>query len=179
MTETVFSSEALERFTNRHAAIMAEMEEAKAKMREAAKAAINEVVANFFNAFPEVRTIHWTQYTPHFNDGEPCVFGLNEIYFSPREHDALSSPYDGEDAEPHERDFNAWGRKPKPSPTLKKAMDQVMCMFGDMEEFLQEAYGDGYYVQIHRNGVETSEYDHDYYVQIHRNGVETSEYDHD
>lgn len=34
-------------------------------------------------AFPEVESVRWTQYTPYFNDGEACVFGLHsrEIKF--------------------------------------------------------------------------------------------------
>lgn len=29
----------------------------------------------------EVTGIAWTQYTPYFNDGEPCVFSVGEPYF--------------------------------------------------------------------------------------------------
>lgn len=32
--------------------------------------------------YPEVSGIAWTQYTPYFNDGEPCVFQAGEAYFS-------------------------------------------------------------------------------------------------
>lgn len=31
--------------------------------------------------YPEVTGIAWTQYTPYFNDGEPCVFRAGEPYF--------------------------------------------------------------------------------------------------
>jgi hypothetical protein len=27
-----------------------------------------------------VESVRWTQYTPYFNDGEPCVFGANDCY---------------------------------------------------------------------------------------------------
>jgi hypothetical protein len=30
----------------------------------------------------EVSGICWNQYTPYFNDGEPCVFRVGEVYFS-------------------------------------------------------------------------------------------------
>ena len=32
----------------------------------------------FFALYPMVTTIRWTQFTPYFNDGEPCVFSVNE-----------------------------------------------------------------------------------------------------
>lgn len=28
---------------------------------------------------PGVEAVRWEQYTPYFNDGEPCVFGLGEV----------------------------------------------------------------------------------------------------
>lgn len=30
-------------------------------------------------AFPEIAGIAWTQYTPYFNDGEPCTFSAGEV----------------------------------------------------------------------------------------------------
>lgn len=30
-------------------------------------------------AFPEVEYVQWDQYTPYFNDGEPCVFSVGEV----------------------------------------------------------------------------------------------------
>ncbi len=32
---------------------------------------------------PDVKALRWTQYTPYFNDGEPCEFGLGEITVLP------------------------------------------------------------------------------------------------
>lgn len=31
---------------------------------------------------PEVLGVGWAQYTPYFNDGEPCVFGIGEPYIA-------------------------------------------------------------------------------------------------
>lgn len=41
------------------------------------KATISTILAH-----PEVTGIAWTQYTPYFNDGDPCVFSVGEPYFS-------------------------------------------------------------------------------------------------
>lgn len=32
-----------------------------------------------FESFPDVEKVRWTQYTPSFNDGDPCVFGVGEV----------------------------------------------------------------------------------------------------
>lgn len=31
-------------------------------------------------AFPEVEAVRWSQYTPSFNDGDPCVFSTGQFY---------------------------------------------------------------------------------------------------
>lgn len=42
-----------------------------------AKEAIRDRFASLFAAYPDVEGVRWTQYTPYFNDGEPCVFSVN------------------------------------------------------------------------------------------------------
>ena len=32
----------------------------------------------FFALYPFITTIRWVQYTPYFNDGDACVFGIQE-----------------------------------------------------------------------------------------------------
>lgn len=31
-------------------------------------------------AFPEVESVRWEQYTPYFNDGDVCEFGIGDVY---------------------------------------------------------------------------------------------------
>ena len=33
-----------------------------------------EYFTDFFNLYPFITKIEWTQYTPSFNDGDPCYF---------------------------------------------------------------------------------------------------------
>lgn len=40
--------------------------------------AFGREVKEFFKKFPEARTVSWNQYTPYFNDGDECVFSVNE-----------------------------------------------------------------------------------------------------
>lgn len=32
--------------------------------------------------FPGIKTVQWRQYTPYFNDGDPCEFAIHDIYIS-------------------------------------------------------------------------------------------------
>jgi len=65
------------------------LERMREKYQSEAQGLFNELTGGFFRAYPEVKCIYWTQYTPHFNDGEDCVFEVNEIYY------ALNRDYDG------------------------------------------------------------------------------------
>ncbi len=56
----------------------------KATYREELQKELNVMVKEFFAVTPEIETIHWTQYTPYWNDGEECTFSVNEICYSPR-----------------------------------------------------------------------------------------------
>lgn len=51
---------------------------ARNKLKEQAAGAFKESFAAFFEKHPEVHALYWTQYTPHFNDGEPCTFGTHD-----------------------------------------------------------------------------------------------------
>src|SRR5690348_1020347 len=44
---------------------------------------MSELVTYFKNAFDKgVKAIAWSQYTPYFNDGEACEFGVGDIAFT-------------------------------------------------------------------------------------------------
>lgn len=54
---------------------------AKKEMQEKSTGLIEQATKIFLDACPEVTGIHWTQYTPYFNDGESCEFSVNDICF--------------------------------------------------------------------------------------------------
>lgn len=41
----------------------------------------DSATADLFSDFPRLKAITWSQYTPYFNDGDPCVFGVNTPQF--------------------------------------------------------------------------------------------------
>ena len=49
-----------------------EIEEIEKKMTDQFKEMFNK----FFVLYPEVELVCWEQWTPHFNDGEPCEFSV-------------------------------------------------------------------------------------------------------
>lgn len=74
-------------------------EEYEKVLREKGQEIMKEAIEAFFKANPKVTGVAWSQYTPHFNDGDPCVFGVNEPGFSVSEVDKSDFPAHGDDGE--------------------------------------------------------------------------------
>jgi hypothetical protein len=43
---------------------------------------LKEVFNEFWDCNPEIKVVTWTQYAPYFNDGDACVFSVNDLTFS-------------------------------------------------------------------------------------------------
>lgn len=51
------------------------------QMQENSKELMKEAFRDFFEKYQVVvDNVFWTQYTPHFNDGEACEFGVNDVF---------------------------------------------------------------------------------------------------
>lgn len=73
-------------------------------VNEHGEAAFRDAVAALFDAFPKVRTLLWTQYTPGFNDGDPCVHHRNEMAVTLDLDDAPSSGKEQVESSDHDTD---------------------------------------------------------------------------
>lgn len=54
-------------------------EEYQNKVSKIGKATLTEEFKKLFEDVPELESLKWTQYTPHFNDGDACVFGVHDF----------------------------------------------------------------------------------------------------
>ena len=64
-----------------HKTLQEQINELNAQMREKSKDLMKEAFRDFLGKYDEVvENIYWTQYTPHFNDGEACEFGVNDVF---------------------------------------------------------------------------------------------------
>ena len=118
----------------------------KREGQQAIAAAFKEV----FDAYPELESVSWTQYTPYFNDGDACTFAV---------HDFDSAVVDGEEVEePYYAD------KDSPlKPGLVKALSKLNNSIGAsaMSDTMELIFGDHAKVTATRNGFEVDEYSHD------------------
>lgn len=66
----------------------AEFETKRAELQAELQKSFPEMFTELFANFPEIKRISWVQYTPYFNDGEPCTFSVGKINaFSEEEGD--------------------------------------------------------------------------------------------
>lgn len=80
------------------AAKNAEIEQLRKEYLAGLKSEFTNITRFFFEETP-VQAAVWTQYTPYFNDGDECVFGVNDPFFilSGFDPEELESPYSYED----------------------------------------------------------------------------------
>lgn len=163
----------------------------------------NDVTKQLFSKHKTLKIIQWTQYTPYFNDGDVCNFGINHIYYSveyPEGVDASTTAfdthYDGYDGEfvgepPSEytyRDAADYKRDPKATNASWKryAADAVaafeeVCKKHDKDELIALSEDMDLFrkmVTDNQSFMEMMLGDH-VLVTITKNGVFTSDYEHD
>lgn len=140
---------------------------------------------------PTMDSFGWTQYTPYFNDGEPCVFSVNEPWFKtvddvkrPETADGDEDEYDdgdnynftiGYSGHPTlgHREYDYVGEWPNRTKVARAyagpdetRYDRCVALGeaiegGAFEDVLLEAFGDHCQVKVTRSGITVDEYSHD------------------
>lgn len=137
-------------------------EELKAQMKtlamKAVKPALKEAFVELKTAVPSLIGVRWRQYTPHFNDGDECIFRVNEPYFQ------LDTP----DTKPEDSDYEdgfygIWLLENKKLTTAKtvKVFEKFESTLNGIEEMLKLSLGDHAMVTVTESGIEVEEYEHD------------------
>lgn len=109
----------------------------------------------------------WRQFTPYFNDGDPCVFGTRGTW--------VRTDEDGEDAGHDDLDMDyhrslgtsRWNSKAgrhediELSPQKAELHAKCKAMAGAFDEILLEAFGDHADITVKRDGITVEFYEHD------------------
>lgn len=124
------------------------------------------LLASLFEKSKKIESIGWSQYTPYFNDGDECVFGVNneDLYVNGDEQD--DAPwYDW-----RVKYYLAKGEYQKEiesNPALDIEECKILQEFKDVlsaipDEFYRDLFGDHVRVTVNKDGtIETEEYEHD------------------
>lgn len=142
---------------NKH--VDALQEQIKREALDKLKPALTKAVKYFYENVEDVASIRWTQYTPYFNDGEPCEFGVYDLML--RFEDDEKNEYH----ESHDGYCGIYSYKGSNSGLTKKNAD----IFHALEKCLMQnpvllelAFGDHAEITIDKEGnVEVEEYEHD------------------
>lgn len=136
-------------------AISEDFTKAQQAAREAAKQALTPGLKEFLKQNPEIKAIGWSQYTPYFNDGEECVFGVGELNY------ALAEGFDEENINGEGWDYSFYKQPPSISESSWKALKDLNQVLQGCEDQLQDAFGDHVQIIVTTKGVEVTEYEHD------------------
>jgi hypothetical protein len=132
----------------------------KAEISAIGRDGIKEFFDPIFAANPALKAVKWTQYTPYFNDGEPCVFSVNDPYVL----------LDGvaEDAGDYGDGYLAsfeLKHYDRESPERKARLDALPQLNWDFElpdsAILEQIFGDHTEITVNRDGTVTQE-DHEH-----------------
>ena len=167
-----------EKFDN----MIAEQKKIKMQFQDDGTKLIREAFKEFFDVNPGITAVIWSQYTPYFNDGEPCVFRRQDPSFTNASEDEMKNvttwgEYDGEDK-------SVWACEGSISRVLsghhewhKELAEQILNAGGvdvascevienvfassEMEDIFETLFGDHVKVTATRKGFDIDEYDHD------------------
>jgi hypothetical protein len=138
-----------------------EYEAAQKKAQEAMQERLCDVFKAVFEQYPEIKKFGWSQYTPYFNDGEPCEFSVNSPMFEFVADEHLPDTKDSV-FEDDMWNFECWRHDPERC-TLEtyEVTQKIERILDRSEAFLLNIFGDHTQVVVTPNGLKSFEYDHD------------------
>ena len=135
----------------------------KNEIKKQFKVEVTQALKELFVKYPELESIRWTQYTPYFNDGDPCYFRMGDLHVilegddpSKWEDEDEESPYAGEYVSTYKKYNEGWS-----DVMYNELCELSKTMSGPLESFMEDVFGDHVWVKVTRNGIEVNEYDHD------------------
>ena len=143
---------------NRFEDLKREMEVLMAQMEARGREVFKEGTEEIFAENPDLVSFRWTQYTPYFNDGEPCYFGVNDyldVKFADgtllEDWDTSSQKY----ATEYESDYDGTEEQMSTATAAAELVSSIP------EEVLEKIFGDHAEVTVYRDRIEVEEYEHD------------------
>jgi len=158
-------------------------EEYQKLVRKKGEKGIKKAFKQFFDEYPDVSTVQWTQYTPYFMDGDPCIFGVNDLQVKFETvmanafkylKDGLKKMYEKSDDKQQAMEevlgeleeggdygngfFDEWGLA---QTSLKKDFGDLNSAVLGMSDALENIFGDHVQITVTADEITTEEYSHD------------------
>ncbi len=154
-----------------------EFEGKQKELKKAEKALADDVVnalKTIIQSADHIEAVRWQQYTPGFNDGDPCEFTIAEleVKFS----DKIIKEFKNEEAEDEDeegdfiQDYDVENFLKKNMDVLNhdelgrvekqyEALQKLYGTLSSMEGALRARFGDGIQITVNKKGIETEDYD--------------------
>lgn len=132
------------------------LEDAKRETKKLFNSAFNEMSKELFDTNPRLRGFMWAQYTPYFNDGDPCYFSAHTD-----EPGIFVLDEAGEEVE-----VDIYEKPYRPNDDFEKFQAELVDRVSDfLQEFdkddLEAAFGEGKVIVLRDGTIDTEEYSHD------------------
>ena len=131
-----------------------ELEERKLELHEHGKNLFVRTCKWLFDKYPELKSFAWTQYTPYFMDGDPCVFSADVYCFY---MNGISVDGDDWNAEFFEKEDR--GENLTDHPEIGGHIQTILDSFSDDD--YENFFGDHALVVVNRKGVYIHDWNHD------------------
>jgi hypothetical protein len=145
--------------------MISQFEDFQKEFQAKAREEIKKLFQKFWEMNPGVNAIIWTQYAPHFNDGDPCEFSVYDPTFT----NAMGEDLDDvryDDYEGEKEDIWAdslWGMKYQesdPEGVNKESLEAISSMIcsTSLEDVMKAMFGSDSRVVATRAGFDVEEY---------------------
>lgn len=133
------------------------------EVSKSAQKVIAAEVKSLLHSVPELESIVWRQYTPGFNDGDPCVFEVHSLNFvfkcDIKLHERGYDAGEEVDIYSSEIEISAIQKSGESKPVDGQAILDFMQSFGLIShDLLLNAFGDGHEIKVTRSGFDITEY---------------------
>lgn len=164
MSETVNLKEAQQQ-------IQAKMAAMREELKSLGERLFREGAQDIFDAYPNLVSFSWTQYTPYFNDGDECVFSVHAEYGTTLKFEGESDDEDEEDDGETFSSYNAKYADPSvelpsyyadvPRWKFNVGGDVASLIGGVDDDTMKALFGDHVRVTVTREGIDTEYHEHD------------------
>lgn len=164
MTDTI-TSETMKRYL----ALQKQIADLKLERKTLGERVLKEGANELFEQYPKLKSFSWTQYTPFFNDGDPCYFSAHtcDPYINLVNVDGIIDGRSYEDEETgecfdeiddDEALLKVTGLTHEEHYGLCKVVQKFLEQIDD--EVYESVFGDHVCVRIGRTGIMVEDYDH-------------------
>ena len=147
-----------------------EINKIKSELSVKIKDNFHGLTKELFNSYPELNSFGWTQYTPYFNDGEPCEFSSNHTYPTINGNDENYGESEQPDGILDIVELGSetiWDRKLREkilNPNYNSYYDEIVKTVKEFlnqfdDDDMKDLFGNHVSIHITTNGVEVVDYD--------------------